>query len=88
MQRCYLKLCNAKGLHARAAAKLSNRVADFQSKIEVTYQGKTVTANSVIQLMLLATPFAGKIEITADGDDEITAITAIQELINAGFDEN
>ncbi len=88
MQKKTLKVCNQKGLHARAAAKLSSKVADFQSHVMIRFNDNTVEADSVIQLMLLAAPFASEIEILIEGKDELEAMTAIAQLINCGFEEN
>jgi len=83
-----LTICNKKGLHARAAAKLSSKVADYQSHVLIKYNQQTVEANSVIQLMLLAAPCGSEIELIIDGEDKKNALIALCELIESGFEEN
>jgi phosphocarrier protein len=83
-----LTICNKKGLHARAAAKLSSKVADYQSQVFVKYKEQTVAANSVIQLMLLAAPFGSEIELIIDGEDNQIALMGLSKLIQSGFEEN
>lgn len=82
-----LTIINKLGLHARAAAKLTSLAARFSSKIELTANSKTVDCKSVMSLMLLAASKGTDITISAQGDDETIAITAIEELINNRFDE-
>ena len=83
-----LTICNQKGLHARAAAKLSSKVADFQSHILIKYNDQIVEANSVIQLMLLAAPCGSKIELLIEGEDQQHALLKLSQLILSGFEEN
>ncbi len=82
-----LTIINKLGLHARAAAKLTGVAGKFSSKIELTAHGKTVDCKSVMSLMLLAASQGTDIEITIEGDDELAAMTSIEELINNRFDE-
>jgi phosphocarrier protein len=82
-----LTIINKLGLHARAAAKLTNLAARFSSKTELTANNKTVDCKSVMSLMLLAASQGTAIELRAEGEDEALAMNAIEELINNRFDE-
>jgi phosphocarrier protein len=82
-----LTIINKLGLHARAAAKLTNLAAKFSSKIELIANNKTVDCKSVMSLMLLAASQGTAIELHIEGEDEELAMNAIEELINHRFDE-
>lgn len=87
MIRKQITICNKLGLHARAAAKLIALTSTFGSAIELHKDGKSVDAKSIMSVMLLAASQGTVIEISADGNDEEHAISAIEELINNRFDE-
>jgi len=86
---------NKKGLHARAAAKLVKTANEFQSRINVTrlprvnekMEPSTVTARSILGLLMLAAEPGVELELTADGPDEALALAALEELIGNKFGE-
>lgn len=82
-----LTIINKLGLHARAAAKLTNLAKQFSSQVELSANGKTVDCKSVMSLMLLAASKGTDIELLINGDDEQLAMQRIEELINNRFDE-
>ena len=88
MRTVSLKICNQRGLHARAAAKFVKLVAEFSADISVSKDGQKVTGNSILGLMMLAAAMGNTIEVTVSGADEIVAIEAIAELIENKFEEN
>ena len=88
MRTVSLKICNQRGLHARAAAKFVKLVAEFSADISVSKDGQKVTGNSILGLMMLAAAMGNTIEVTVSGVDEIIAIEAITELIENKFEEN
>tara|TARA_Y100000739_G_scaffold138532_1_gene119371 strand:- start:107 stop:373 length:267 start_codon:yes stop_codon:yes gene_type:complete len=84
----YLKICNRRGLHARAAAKFVELAAQFESDITVSKDSHTVTGNSILGLMMLAAALGETIRVTAAGGDEVSAITAISILVENKFEES
>ena len=82
-----LLIINKLGLHARAAAKLTQTASRFSCNIELSANDKKVDCKSVMSLMLLAANQGTPIEIFTQGEDEIEALNAIEELINNRFDE-
>lgn len=80
---------NEFGLHARPASLLANMSNEYNSDITIVIDEKEVNAKSVMNLLLLA---AGKdtiMKISADGDDEDTALEALKNLIEIRkFDED
>jgi phosphocarrier protein HPr len=79
---------NARGLHARAAAKLVALAEKFSASLEVSRDGQTVSAQSIMGLMMLGAGCGSTIKISADGWDAKEALAAVVELIEAGFHEN
>jgi phosphocarrier protein HPr len=81
-------ITNKLGLHARAAAKLVEAAARFQSTIEVRKDGETVDARSILGLMMLNARIGTRIELSVEGDDAHEALAAVQALIEAKFGED
>ncbi len=73
---------NKLGLHTRAASKLVQHASRYGSDISITANNKTVSAKSIMELMLLAASKGTKIILTISGDDEIEAMADLESLIN------
>lgn len=86
-QRMLLTMVNRRGLHARAAAKFVNTVEFFQSEVEVTKDGQTVSGRSIMGLLMLAATLGSTVEVTVEGIDARPAADAIATLVNDGFGE-
>lgn len=82
-----LDIINQLGLHARAAAKLTQTAEKFSSTISVSKDDTQINAKSIMQVMMLAAGKGSEITIHADGDDAEEALAALAELINNYFDE-
>ena len=78
---------NQRGLHARAAAKLVTLAEKFSASVEIARDGQSVSAQSIMGLMMLGAGPGSEIEISADGWDAKEALAAVLELIEAGFHE-
>lgn len=87
MQSREIEIRNKLGLHARAAAKLVHTAARFESAIKIRKGHEEVDAKSILGILLLAAARGTIITVTADGADEAEALVAIQQLIDAKFDE-
>jgi len=83
-----LKIVNARGLHARAAAKLVKTAERFDAEITVCHDGQTVSANSVMDLLLLAAAKGSTIIVQASGPQAEAALEAIGELVANRFGED
>lgn len=79
---------NTRGLHARAAAKLVTLAEKFSAALEVSRDGQTVSAQSIMGLMMLGAGLGSTVEVAAEGWDAKEALAAVVELIEAGFYEN
>lgn len=71
------------GVHARPATILVNKAGNFESDINLTYNGKTVNLKSIMGIMSLGIPKGAEITINAKGDDEEEAIKTITETIKS-----
>jgi phosphocarrier protein HPr len=83
-----VKICNQKGLHARAAARFVKTVAQFNAEVWVRKNGTAVSGRSIMGLMMLAAASGTVIEIAAGGDDAARAVEALASLIECKFDED
>jgi phosphocarrier protein len=82
-----VKVVNALGLHARAAARFVNVAGRFRSQIRVTRGERTMDGKSILGLLLLAAARGTTLEINADGPDEAEAVAALCALADRGFED-
>ena len=80
-------IVNRRGLHARAAAKLVTLAEKFSASVEVAKDGQSVSARSIMGLMMLGAAPGSTVRLTAEGFDSKEALDAIAALIEAGFYE-
>jgi phosphocarrier protein HPr len=85
--RRIVTICNKRGLHARAAAKLVKLAGTFDADIRVTKNGSIVSGRSIMGLMMLAAAIGSVVEIRATGRQALAAADAIAGLVTGGFDE-
>ncbi|TAL74769.1 MAG: HPr family phosphocarrier protein [Rhodanobacter sp.] len=78
---------NKLGLHARASAKLVQRVQGFRSTVWLLSAGREVNAQSIMGVMMLAAGPGTPLTVRADGPDEQAAVDAVVELFERKFDE-
>lgn len=82
-----LPILNKLGLHARAASHLVKTACDFKAQITVEKAGASANAKSIMGLMLLAAAKGHTVTVTADGEDEAAAMSAVEALIRNRFHE-
>ena len=80
-------IVNERGLHARASAKFVKLASTFDAEIQVSRDGSTVDARSIMGLMMLAAGIGSTIEISAEGPEAKAALEALCELVERKFDE-
>jgi phosphocarrier protein len=88
MPQTEAEIVNKLGLHARAAAKLTQLASGFQSQIWLTRNGRRVNAKSIMGVMMLAAGKGAKIDIETDGSDADMALQAMLKLVADKFGEN
>ncbi|HET6604955.1 MAG TPA: HPr family phosphocarrier protein [Xanthomonadaceae bacterium] len=79
---------NRLGLHARAAARLVQTLARFQSAAVLARAGREVNAKSIMGVMLLAAPKGSTVTLRLSGVDEEEAMQAVLDLFESRFDED
>ncbi len=80
-------IVNKRGLHARAAAKFVTLAERFGASVEVLRDGQSVSARSIMGLMMLGAGRGAVLELQAEGWDAKEALDALAALVEAGFDE-
>jgi phosphocarrier protein HPr len=83
-----LDIVNQRGLHARASAKFVKCAEGFDANIQVTRDGQTVPATSIMGLMMLAAAMGTSIMVEASGPEAEKALAALSALVSAKFDED
>ena len=78
---------NKLGLHARAAAKLTQLAGQFSSEIFISKGAQRVNAKSIMGVMMLAAGMRATVKIEANGSDSERALVAIQALFDDKFGE-
>ncbi len=80
-------ITNTIGLHARPATFFIQRANSFKSSIWVEKDDRKVNAKSLLGVLSLGIAKGMTITIIADGIDEKTAVDALCDLIDSGFEE-
>jgi len=87
MPQLDIVISNKLGLHARAAAKLTQLASQFGSEIFISKNAQRVNAKSIMGVMMLAAGIGVTVKIEASGGDADRALTAIQALFDDKFGE-
>lgn len=87
MKSASVTIVNKAGLHARAASKLAELTAKYESDIRVGHE-KMVDGKSILSLMMLAAVKGTELKIEVSGSDEDQALNAIVALVEDGFGES
>jgi phosphocarrier protein len=82
-----VKICNMRGLHARAAAKFVALAERYGASVDVVKDGQSVSARSIMGLMMLGAGQGTPIELRAEGWDAKEALDALSALVESGFNE-
>lgn len=80
-------ISNKLGLHARAAAKLTQLTSTFDSEINIVRSDQRVNAKSIMGVMMLAAGMGVNVTIEATGSDADQALIKIEELFHSKFGE-
>ena len=80
-------ISNKLGLHARAAAKLTQVAGRFKSEVYIARAGQRVNAKSIMGVMMLAAGLGITVTVDAEGEDANEALDAIQVLFENKFGE-
>ncbi|GAA5417750.1 phosphocarrier protein HPr [Paraliobacillus ryukyuensis] len=75
------------GIHARPATLLVNKAGQYESHVELHYNGKTVNLKSIMGVMSLGVPKGAEITVSVEGADEDQALEGITETITEQLGE-
>jgi phosphocarrier protein len=82
-----VRVCNQRGLHARASAKFVRLADTFPCRITVTKEGMEVAGTSIMGLLLLAAAAGEELILRANGQRAEEAMDALEDLICNRFEE-
>ena len=82
-----LTVLNKLGLHARPASIFVKKACEFSSKIMLDKDGQVSDGKSIIGVLMLAASQGSCIKITAEGEDAVDALDALEQLITDKFGE-
>ncbi len=80
-------IVNDLGLHARAATKLVQLASKYPCDVQLSHQGQSANAKSVMGVLLLCGSKGTVVEVTANGAQAGECVKAIGELIASRFGE-
>lgn len=90
MHKMTATIVNPTGLHARPASTFAKTAGKYKSKIMIArtdHVDHPVNAKSMVMLLSLSATQGVNVCISAEGDDEQEAVTALVTLIKSGFGE-
>jgi phosphocarrier protein len=73
------------GMHARPAGLLVKTAQGFSSKITLGREGKSADAKKLFALMGLNVKHGQEITVTAEGEDEAAAASALEEFLSGNL---
>jgi phosphocarrier protein len=82
-----MKICNEKGLHARASAKFVQVVEKYDAQVSVSRNSESVGGNSIMGLMMLGAGIGTSITVKATGAQAADVIAALNDLVSGKFGE-
>ena len=88
MPRAEAKILNKLGLHARAAAKLTQVASGFKCDIWLSRNERRVNAKSIMGVMMLAAGKGSRVTVEAQGEDADEALQSLLALIADRFGES
>ena len=80
-------LTNKMGLHARPSTQIAQAASQFTSDIQISKDGLSVDAKSVLELLMLAAECGSELVVSADGDDAQAAVEELVALVDGRFGE-
>ncbi|MBN2450717.1 MAG: HPr family phosphocarrier protein [Lentisphaeria bacterium] len=78
---------NSLGLHARPASRLVQVAKGFCSDIRIVREGHASDGKSIIGVLMLGAGPGTRLSLTAEGEDAIAALDALERLFLSRFNE-
>ena len=82
-----VEVVNERGLHARVAARIAAAAERFDADIRFACKGETVSALSIMGLLMLAATRGTRLEVVVSGAEAETAVEAMAAMFASGFEE-
>lgn len=82
-----VRICNKRGLHARAAAKFVKLVEERHGDVTVHKDDMCVCGASIMGLLMLSASKDTHIRIVAKGDNAPSVLDELVNLVERRFDE-
>lgn len=79
------KVINPQGMHMRPAQVFVNEMGKFKSDVNILFNGKTINAKSIMNLMAACIKQGCEIEIQCSGEQEAEALARAMELVDSGL---
>ncbi|CAG0994308.1 HPr-like protein Crh [Gammaproteobacteria bacterium] len=86
MQTREIRLRNAKGLHARVAARVVKVAGRFRSRVVITVGERRANARSIMAVLMLAAAMGATVRLETEGPDEQAASEAVVAVLAAAGD--
>ncbi len=74
-------ITDPEGIHARPAGEFVKAASKFSSDVNLTKDGKTVSAKRIFGVMGLAVKQGQELTVTVEGSDEDTAAKELEEFL-------
>ena len=74
-------ITNELGIHARPAAQLVKITSNIKSAVYISNNNIEVNAKSIMGVLTLNAGYGSRITLKVDGEDEIEAMGALEELV-------
>lgn len=79
---------NKLGLHARCATKIVQTIQEYDCQVNITREGRTAPADSILSLLTLNCPRGARVSVEACGNDSKTCLDDLSRLFARKFDED
>ncbi|MFB6344613.1 MAG: HPr family phosphocarrier protein [bacterium] len=83
-----VEVVNPSGLHARSAKELVDRADNYEATVTLKHDDVEASADSIMEVMMLAASPGTKIELHVNGPDEEAAADELINFFAEGFYEN
>ena len=75
------------GLHMRPAVRLVRVAQQFRSSISLKFGGQIADLRSILSVIALCATLGTSLDVEVNGDDEQTALDAIEQVFSADDDD-
>lgn len=83
MRQFHYTITDEIGIHARPAGIIAKKAKEFTATITITKDGKTAELRKLMAVMGLGIKQGDTVTVSASGEDEDTAIAALEEVFTA-----